>query len=314
MLSKESVISQRSPELDNQESELLTPTTPTTSKIKAITLHQPWASLVGKYKHYETRGKATNYRGKIAIHAAIRQETTDYQVNELADLLVGEEISFGSIVAIADLSDCIKMTEEFISQQSATELRCGLWEVGRYAWKLENVEILDEPIPARGMPGMWDIEIPCSLFPIPSSELPITKPQFKTGEYILNGRVGEIIEASPGEYFSVKYGNSHTDLKCYFWGQDDELIDQLAIAKRSEGIAPQELVKKFLEENSTTEKFLEENSTTEKFLEENSTTEKFLEENSTTEKFLEETLTTEKFLEETLTTEKFLEETLTTEK
>ncbi|MTJ16339.1 hypothetical protein FJR01_04995, partial [Dolichospermum sp. UHCC 0299] len=108
--------------LDNQ--------TPTITKIKAITLHQPWASLVGKYKHYETRGKATNYRGKIAIHAAIRQETTDYQVNELADLLVGEEIPFGSVVAmptasviaIADLSDCIKMTEEFISQQTETEL------------------------------------------------------------------------------------------------------------------------------------------------------------------------------------------------
>ena len=174
----------------NQESELLTPTTPTTpttSKIKAITLHQPWASLVGRYKHYETRGKATNYRGKITIHAAIRQETTDYQVNQLSDLLVGEEIPFGSVVAmptasviaIADLSDCIKMTEEFISQQTETELRCGLWKVGRYAWKLENVEILDEPIPARGMPGLWEFELPIT------QELPITKPQFKTGEYIL---------------------------------------------------------------------------------------------------------------------------------
>jgi hypothetical protein len=124
--------------------------------------------LVGKYKHYETRGKATNYRGKIAIHAAIRQETTDYQVNELSDLLVGEEIPFGSVIAIAQLTDCIKMTEEFISQQSETELRCGLWEVGRYAWKLENVEILDEPIPARGMPGLWEFELPIT------QELPIT--------------------------------------------------------------------------------------------------------------------------------------------
>jgi hypothetical protein len=263
-LSKEFAILQNSLELLNQESELLTPTTPTTSKIKAITLHQPWASLVGKYKHYETRGKATNYRGKIAIHAAIRQETTDYQVNELSDLLVGEEISFGSVVAIGDLTDCIKMTEEFISQQTETELRCGLWKVGRYAWKLENVEILDEPIPARGMPGLWEIEIPCSLFPVPSSELPITKPQFKTGEYILNGRVGEIIEASPGEYFSVKYGNGHTDLKCYFWGQDDELIDQLAIA-------PQELVEKFVRENqlSTDIEISLTNDGTERFVREN---------------------------------------------
>ena len=247
LLSEELSISQNSLELLNQESELLTPTTPTTSKIKAITLHQPWASLVGKYKHYETRGKATNYRGKIAIHAAIRQETTDYQINELSDLLVGENLPFSCVVAIADLTDCIKITQEFISQQSETsetELRCGFWEVGRYAWKLENVVILDEPIPARGMPGLWDFELPITNYP-----LPVTKPEFKPGEYILNGRVGQIIEASLGEYFVVKYGDGYADLKCYFWGQDDELINSLAIAKRSEGIAPQELVEKFLGEN-----------------------------------------------------------------
>jgi hypothetical protein len=79
--------------------------------------------------------------------------------------------------------------------------------------------------------------------------LPVIKPEFKPGEYILNGRVGQIIEASLGEYFVVKYGDGYADLKCYFWGQDDELINSLSIAKRSEGIAPQELVEKFLGEN-----------------------------------------------------------------
>ncbi|WP_416242461.1 hypothetical protein [Anabaena cylindrica] len=229
---------------NSQELEVLATTTntdnqTTTTKIKALTLHQPWASLVGKYKHYETRGKATNYRGKIAIHAAVKQEDTYYWLGAFADLspdFLGENVPFGSIVAIADLTDCIKMTEEFISQQSETELRCGLWEVDRYAWKLENVQFLPEPIPARGMPGLWDIEL----------SLLSPKPEFKPGEYILNGRVGEIIEASPGEYFSVKYGNSYADLKCYFWGQDDDLIEQLAIA-------PPDLIDQFLRENLVTE-------------------------------------------------------------
>ena len=72
--------------------------------------------------------------------------------------------------------------------------------------------------------------------------LPVIKPEFKPGEYILNGRVGQIIEASLGEYFVVKYGDGYADLKCYFWGQDDELINSLSIA-------PQELVEKFLGEN-----------------------------------------------------------------
>jgi hypothetical protein len=245
---------------NSQELEITTNTDKqTTTTIKALTLHQPWASLVGKHKHYETRGKTTNYRGKIAIHAAIRQEMTDYQVNELSDLLVGENIPFGAVVAIADLTDCIRMTEEFISQQSETELRCGLWEVGRYAWKLENVQFLPEPIPARGMPGLWDFELPIissqesgvrsqeigisPQSPVTSYQLSVTKPIFKTGEYVLNGRVGEIIEDSPGEYFVVKYSliNSN-DLKCYFWGQDDELIDQIVIASP-------ELIAQFVREN-----------------------------------------------------------------
>ncbi|BAZ33613.1 hypothetical protein NIES4074_61270 (plasmid) [Cylindrospermum sp. NIES-4074] len=128
--------------------------TPTTTTIKAITIHQPWASLIGLYKWYETRNRLTNYRGKIAIHAAVEQEDSEYLYSGFEDLLPRKNLTFGAIIAIADLTDCIKMTEEFIAQQSPTERRCGNWNVGRYAWKLENVQILSEPIPARGMPGL----------------------------------------------------------------------------------------------------------------------------------------------------------------
>lgn len=39
--------------------------------MKAITLWQPWASLIAiGAKKYETRSWKTNYRGPIAIHAA----------------------------------------------------------------------------------------------------------------------------------------------------------------------------------------------------------------------------------------------------
>lgn len=39
--------------------------------MKAITLWQPWASLLAcGAKGYETRSWATSYRGQIAIHAA----------------------------------------------------------------------------------------------------------------------------------------------------------------------------------------------------------------------------------------------------
>lgn len=39
--------------------------------MKALTIHQPWASLLAcGAKKYETRGWKTNYRGPIAIHAS----------------------------------------------------------------------------------------------------------------------------------------------------------------------------------------------------------------------------------------------------
>ncbi|MCG6135169.1 MAG: ASCH domain-containing protein [Nostoc sp. LLA-1] len=134
-------------------------------QFKAITLHQPWAYLVGRYKSFETRSWSTNYRGKIAIHAAKQQKDTKYWYEQLKDLLPPlAELPFGSIVAIAELTDCILMTEELINQQSPTELRCGLWKPGRYAWKLENIQILPELIPAKGKQKLWNLEL---SIPIP---------------------------------------------------------------------------------------------------------------------------------------------------
>jgi phage N-6-adenine-methyltransferase len=131
-----------------------------TLQLKAITLHQPWAYLVGRSKYFETRSWSTNYRGKIAIHAAKKQHDTDEWCSLLKDLLPPvASLVFGAVVALADLTDCTLMTEEFINQQSETELRCGLWKPGRYAWKLENVQILPEAILAKGKQGLWNIEL-----------------------------------------------------------------------------------------------------------------------------------------------------------
>lgn len=122
-------------------------------ELTAITLHQPWASLIatGK-KQYETRSWGTDYRGPIAIHAG-KKLHDDIVLQHLLSVK-RSDIPLGAIVAIANITDCILMTEEFIGQQSQKELRCGDWEVGRYAWKLENVRAI-EPISATGKQGLW---------------------------------------------------------------------------------------------------------------------------------------------------------------
>lgn len=130
------------------------------TELTAITLHQPWASLItAGYKQYETRDWPTSYRGSIAIHAGRKpkgkQELREHDkvVTSFDDLLT-EDCPYSSVIAIAQLTDVILMTEEFISQQSQTELRCGNWQVGRYAFKLENVRAI-APISAKGSQGLW---------------------------------------------------------------------------------------------------------------------------------------------------------------
>jgi hypothetical protein len=143
-------------------------------ELTAITLHQPWASLIaaGK-KHYETRSWSTDYRGPIAIHAGKKFEQDESLINLLE--ISATEVPLGAVVAIAEMTDCILMTEEFISQQTETELRCGDWKVDRYAFKFENVRAI-ESIQAVGKQGLWKF-----------SWSPAESIQLKVGDRLTNG-------------------------------------------------------------------------------------------------------------------------------
>ena len=70
------------------------------------------------------------------------------------------ELKPGYILCKCNLVDCIYMTEEFIQKikTETNESDYGRYEVGRYAWKLELVEVLKEPIPAKGKLGIWNYE------------------------------------------------------------------------------------------------------------------------------------------------------------
>lgn len=136
--------------------------------VKAISLWQPWGELIIRgIKKFETRGWSTDYRGKLIIQAALIKDDLDLciQSDNIAEDL-GIEIDFenlprGVAIAIANLTDCVRITEEFRAEQSEEELICGNWEIKymkpRYAWKLENVQIIDPPIPLKGKQGIWDV-------------------------------------------------------------------------------------------------------------------------------------------------------------
>ncbi len=69
-----------------------------------------------------------------------------------------DELPLGYIVALAELTEC-RMTDVMVKalfqQRLERELKWGDYEPGRYAFKLENVRRLKEPIFHRGSLGIW---------------------------------------------------------------------------------------------------------------------------------------------------------------
>lgn len=151
--------------------------------MRAITLHQPWATLVAiGEKKIETRSWLTQYRGKLAIHAGrntkyVNVRSRDYLCDEepfrsiLLDWMAWKNntMPLGCIVATCNLVEVarINLAISFPAcraywhnkrewRLSAQERAFGDYSVGRYMWLLDNVQILPEPIPAKGSMGFWE--------------------------------------------------------------------------------------------------------------------------------------------------------------
>ena len=130
--------------------------------MKALSVKEPFASLISLgIKKIETRSFKTNYRGEIYIHASLtKNKIEEKRKAKLLKLLpYNYKFKEGNIICKCNLKDCIYMDEKFIKniKNDKTEYLCGHYEVGRYAWILEDVEIIDE-IPIKGKLGIWNFE------------------------------------------------------------------------------------------------------------------------------------------------------------
>lgn len=132
--------------------------------MRVLSVKEPFASLISLgIKKIETRSWKTNYRGEIYIHASLTKNIIkDKKRKEKLLNLLPENYNFkqGSIICKAILKDCIYMDEEFINniKKDKIEYLCGHYEIGRYAWILDDIKILDEEIPAKGKLGIWNFD------------------------------------------------------------------------------------------------------------------------------------------------------------
>ncbi len=133
-------------------------------EIRGLTLTEPWATLVvlGE-KQIETRSWSTNYRGLLAIHAAKKFPAwaRDTCLEEPFLSSVGPIPEYlGCILGVVQLAH-ISATERLRRYQlpSEKERAFGDYANGRFAWMLAGAKMLDNPIPCRGMLGLWKVPL-----------------------------------------------------------------------------------------------------------------------------------------------------------
>lgn len=163
-------------------------------QIKAVTISQPWATLLAaplnpggkrlKYvKRYLTLPYSTDYRGPFAIHAAskpvsevLRQIRDPAEIKAIGTALskilfprqrvpwenvilylseLSNTLPRRAVIATGKLKAVHLITPELISKQTPMELALGTWETGWYAWDISGRHLLPAPVTINGQQGLW---------------------------------------------------------------------------------------------------------------------------------------------------------------
>jgi len=108
--------------------------------MKAISLHQPWASWIAEGKKtIETRLWPTKYRGDLLIVSTKKP-------------IIGD-LPSGQALCVARVVNCRPMTKTVLEEKKAM---CN-WVSGLYAWELEDIRPI-EPFEVKGKQGFYEVD------------------------------------------------------------------------------------------------------------------------------------------------------------
>ena len=151
-----------------------------TLPFRAISLIQPWASLViWQLKQLETRSFPTKYRGHLLIHASKSKPRWAREASEhvkkrrnrpqpvpdphIMAALEARGISFddlprGQVLGYCQLQGVQQIGTELQPEDlSDAEVAFGDYSPGRYAWQLGEIQEFAEHFPAKGSLSFWDV-------------------------------------------------------------------------------------------------------------------------------------------------------------
>lgn len=130
--------------------------------MKALTLTQPWASLVmSGDKRIETRSWSTAYRGPLAIHAAKGWDADArwFASQVCGRILLGwdlpEDLPRGAVLGTVELLD---VQPTWALNPSERERFFGDYSPGRWGWIFGDFRNFAQPVLARGALGLWEWE------------------------------------------------------------------------------------------------------------------------------------------------------------
>ena len=130
--------------------------------MRVLSIKEPWATLIKEKKKFiETRSWKTKYRGELYIHASLSKiSKNDDHIKEVLTLIPDINMSYGYVICKCKLVDCVYMDEKFLKEikKNPQEYLCGEYSIGRYAWVLEDIEVLEKKIPAKGRLGIWNLD------------------------------------------------------------------------------------------------------------------------------------------------------------
>lgn len=164
--------------------------------MKAISLHQPWASLVAHgVKLIETRSWPLSGRGPLLIHAAktwnfdldriCRSEPFRAALESFGVAFPDPDrtdrrfrlpprprgLPFGAVVGRVEVLDCVRIepfrksyerpeTPQFVvpPYPRENEFAFGDYTPGRWAWLCVNAVALDTPVACVGRQGVFEVE------------------------------------------------------------------------------------------------------------------------------------------------------------